>query len=75
MTRNRYYQDRYKAIQDICVDQYAYRMPFGAYKGHQIVTVPDQYLHWLCRSSTNLATVKRVSEELERRDRLDQRIN
>lgn len=62
-------------IQDIAVNEYSYRMPFGIYKGRQIVCVPDQYLHYICRTSSNVSTVKRASEELERRARLERRVS
>lgn len=56
--------------QDIDVSAYAWRFPFGLYKGKQIVSVPDDYLRYIRHTSNNLNTVKRCAEELGRRSRI-----
>ena len=51
-------------------DAYSYLMPFGKHKGSPICSVPADYLAFIQRTTNNLDTASRCSDELERRKRI-----
>lgn len=48
----------------------SWRFSSGLFKGHQIITVPTQYLIKLRHTTPSLDIAKRCTEEIDRRKRL-----
>jgi hypothetical protein len=65
------YQENKSISNDIYHSAFSWTMPFGKHKGKVISAVPADYLDFIRRTTNNLDTARRCSDEIERRHRIE----